>query len=124
MDIPVKSTIEGTNRNLVHESVPKGGRKRNFSKSTIWSKKAQSRDRSWGRCSNTIVFDMQGECKGPLGDVMALGLQIAHELADEGDYEQAKAVVVRVTELPKEYEIRKQIRSAKALRTQLLKEVG
>ena len=68
------------------------------------------------------AFSIDGECKGKLEDVMALGLQMVHEaIADGGKPRRnwARKALRRLNQLPLEYEAARLRALQKAQRTRL-----
>lgn len=122
-----RESLETYGRRIARRSMPPGSKKIKYSKSMIWRVK--------GRSSNTIILDLEGPCKGPLQEVMDLGLKeatlavqrskeklipcgasnsdfrailITKPSCEERQYQRKVAgqILRRLNELPREYAIR------------------
>ncbi len=129
--------LETYGRRIARESMPPGSKKIKYSKSMIWRVK--------GRSSNTIILDLEGPCRGPLQEVMELGLKeaaaavaaskeklipcgvsntnnrailIIEPMLEERQYHRKAAgqILKRLNELPREYAIRQLLVQLKSAR--------
>jgi hypothetical protein len=77
-----------------------------------------------GRSTNTIHFSIDSECKGPLAEVMDLGLRLAKSAAEEGNESRALQILDRLERLPTEYKLKQKLIQLKAEQTMLKKVAG
>ena len=70
-----------------------------------------------GQNSRAVSFSIDGECRGPIAQVMDLGLRLAKSAAAKGDESQALQILDRLERLPKEYELKLKLSQLKAQNT-------
>ncbi len=72
------------------QAIPEGACQKKVSKSRIWAKRWPTRRPA------ERYFNMLGECRGKIEDVMDLGIQLAREAIERGDREFAEKVIERM----------------------------
>ena len=114
MDLPKpyrNESHESYWRRISRENMPKGA-----------GKQVKTKHSPKQGCNGRAVsFSIEGDCKGPLSQVMELGHRMAQAASDVEDIDLAIKILDRVENLPYEYELKMKIASLKALQTQLKK---
>ncbi len=132
--------LETYGRRIARESMPPGSKKIKYSKNLIWQIR--------GRSGNTIVLDLKGPCKGPIQEVMDIGVKEAQNALIRSKQievlwckssnpthtaimiveqnpkvakihrQSAGRILKRLNELPREYKIRNLLIQLKSARKQ------
>jgi hypothetical protein len=111
-----RTSIEAASQKLSRVTLRDGAIKKKPAKAGRWKKGAQARTTAARRSSQTVVFDLKGECKGDIEDIWLIAKPLYEAALAEGNIKLAKAVVDKMKAIPLERQLKRLERiAAKAL---------